>query len=381
VVVTSQFGLSMANEPQYRDQSKLDYLPAFNDKIVVRIGRVAVAAAVAAGLFGILYFSLAPAAMTTDVTIVSVQQDGYLCKMIASITRTVMAFSDGINRGVLPIENSNAVKTDVNAQITALVHAVSSEFGDILLKNPRPDVVTMPWLFLLYTSSIVYNIEYDNVHFNTYDECLAAVRAQTTCRMTGDAIAAYTPITGPGRPNPPTTACMSSIQCFSFNDKLVFARPETVWINRTLLADPAFGQCNNQANATGCSNINSNCESLKRFRAGYENIFRKTIMTPELLCKPFLVNPPYICTKSVPPSVPSILSQSLAFMTTALAVVKTVLALAVKVQHSLRKSKNEPDISGSEHPRISSTTNTEHGNTPMTHANCFLHSFGCLCCT
>jgi hypothetical protein len=72
----------MANEPHYRDQSKLDYLPAFNDRIVVRIDRVALAAAVAVGLFGILYFSLAPAAMSTDVTIGTVQQDGYLCIMI-----------------------------------------------------------------------------------------------------------------------------------------------------------------------------------------------------------------------------------------------------------------------------------------------------------
>lgn len=335
----------MANEPHYRDQSKLDYLPAFNDKIVVRIDRVALAAAVAVGFFGILYFSLAPAAMSTDVTIGTVQQNGYLCKMIASISRNVLAYSDQVLRGVMSIENSNIVKTDANAQLDALALAFSSEFGNVLLKNPMPDALTRPWSFQLSGSNVVtgeHILVYDNVHFDTYDECLAAVRAQTSCRMTNDEIAASIGYST----HPYFSMCSSSIQCFSFNDKLTFSQPLNVWINRTLLADPAIGKCSNQANTTSCSNINSNCEILKRFRAEYERIFRKTIMTPELICKPFLVNPPYICTKSVPPSVPSILSQSLAFMTTALAVVKTVLSLAVKMQHSHRKI--EPDISGSE---------------------------------
>lgn len=242
------------------------------------------------------------------------------------------------------------MKTDANAQLAALALAVSSEFGNVLLKNPMPDALTRPWEFQLnMLQSTGENLAYDTVHFDTYDECLAAARAQTTCRMTNDGIFVDAGVLW----------CKSSIQCFSFNDKLAFSGPARVLINQTSLADPALGKCNNQANATSCSNINSNCESLKRFRAGYESIFRKTIMTPELMCKPFLVNPPYICTKSVPPSVPSILSQSLAFMTTALAVVKTVLSLAVKMQHSHRKI--EPDISGSElqHPEAVTVVRTE----------------------
>jgi hypothetical protein len=343
----------MANEPQYRDQSKLDYLPAFNDNIVVRIDRVALATAVAAGLFGILYFSLAPAAMSTDVTIGTVQQDGYSCKMIASITRNVYPYSDGITRGVLSTENSNIVKTDANAQVDALALAVSSEFGNVLLKNPMSD--PRPWEFLLNPFGSTEYFTYDNVHFDTYDDCLAAARAQTTCRMGNSVIDTYYFWTGAST----FPACKSSIQCFSFNDKLAFSQPGRVWINRTSLANPALGKCSSQANATSCSDIISNCESLKKFRAGYENIFRKIVMTPELICKPFLVNPPYICTKSVPPSVPSILSQSLAFMTTALAAVKTVLSLAVKMRHSHRKI--EPDNSGSElqHPEAVTVVKTE----------------------
>lgn len=59
----------MANEPQhwYRDQSKLDYLPAFNDKNVVRIDSTAFAAAAAARVLSNLYSTLHLLRQLSDV--------------------------------------------------------------------------------------------------------------------------------------------------------------------------------------------------------------------------------------------------------------------------------------------------------------------------
>jgi hypothetical protein len=317
---------------------------------VVRIGWVALAVAAAVGLFGILYFSLAPAAMSTDVTISSVQQDGYNCNMVASVTRIVTPFSDEITQGVISQGNSKAIKSDANAKLAAL--AVSSQFDKLLLKNPYPDAHWRPWTFQfnVLSKSDTEALLYDNSLFDTYDDCLTAARAQTTCRMRNDVVKTeYAP--GPFDPfTPISTECKTSIYCFSLNDKVSFLGPAEVVVNRTLLADPAFGNCNDQANVAACSKINSNCKGLKLFVAGYEDIVRNVAYTPEILCKPFLTNPPYICTRVVPPSVPSIPSQSFAFMTTALAVVKTALALAVKMRHSHRNF--EPAAAGTElmHP-------------------------------
>ena len=94
----------MSNEPKFKDLSKLDYLPAFNDKTVSQIDKISLVAAAVVGLFGILYFSLAPAAMSTDIVIRSSQlSDGYNCKMIASITRKSNVFSDLTQKGMVPI--------------------------------------------------------------------------------------------------------------------------------------------------------------------------------------------------------------------------------------------------------------------------------------
>jgi hypothetical protein len=76
---------------------------------------------------------------------------------------------------------------------------------------------------------------------------------------------------------------------------------------------------------------NSDAESLKIFMATFQDLIGKLVWTPEVICKPFFNNPPYICSKAVPPSVPSILSQSLAFTTSALAAVKAILFFSVKM--------------------------------------------------
>jgi hypothetical protein len=76
----------MANNAAYRDLSKLDYLPAFNDTTVGRIDKMSLVVAAIVGVFGLLYFSLAPGAMSVVVETGSKQLPGYNCKMIASIT-------------------------------------------------------------------------------------------------------------------------------------------------------------------------------------------------------------------------------------------------------------------------------------------------------
>jgi hypothetical protein len=326
----------MANEPQYRDQSKLDYLPAFNDITVVRIDRTSLGVAAIVGLFGIFYFSLAPGAMSTDVAIGSVQPNGYQCKMIASITRETEIFST-YAPGTIPIQESRAKISDFNSQILAF--AVSSGFVPLLLQRLAPPGVSMPlWPFQL-SSSGSYKLKYGNTLFDTYEDCLATARAEPTCTLK-DAV--LTDIQISAQPFTTASVCVSEMFCSSFKGK-VFSQFSfgALYVNRTLLADSAVGRCNNQANASSCFNINSNCESLERFRASYEDTIRKIVFTPELLCQPFFDNPPYICTKAVPPSVPSILSQSFSFFTAAIAAMKATLYAAAKMLHTHSKVEDQ----------------------------------------
>lgn len=327
------------NDPWYRDQSKLDYLPAFNDTTVARIDRISYAIAALVGLFGILYFSLANAAMTNDVAVSSVRlSDGYSCKMIASITRTVDIFTNSWRKGAISISESQAKVSDFNSQIADL--PVSAALVPLILKNPRPDYVTRPWEFQIEIMSSDGNqLKYDNAKFDTHEDCLTAARAQTTCKMQGDKEFTNYPTTQGVWNSYDPNVCQTDLQCSSFNGKVFYSSAAPVYVNRTLLANPEIGKCNNQWNVSSCSDFNPKCQSLERFRAGYEERFRKNVFTPELLCMPFLENPPYICTKAVPPSVPSILSQSFAFTTTALAVMKTVLSFAVKMRHDYKAGK------------------------------------------
>jgi hypothetical protein len=358
----------MSNEPKFKDLSKLDYLPAFNDKIVSQIDNISLLAAAVVGLFGILYFSLAPAAMSTDVVIRSSQlSDGYNCKMIASITRKEKVFSDLTQKGIVPIGDSETKKSDANAQLAALAN--SSEFYRMFLPNGQ--AAFLQWSFQIQDGSTVADrdaLAFDNSQFDTYEDCLAAARAQTTCSMPKDALYQFYAFSVPQQ-----HICKTSIQCSSLNEKVYYTSFE-VWLNRTQLESPAFGKCNNQANVSTCSNINSNCEIIKRFRSRYEDILRKSLLTPELICRPFLVNPPYICTKAVPPSVPSILAQSVAFMTTALAVVNTMLFYAVRMHNRYKKYNGvEPEVSGSEleHPTtvVETGTPTTDGTAPVAPAS------------
>ena len=356
----------MANESKFKDLSKLDYLPAFDQKTVSIIDRISLAFAATVGLFGILYFSLAPAAMSTDVAVQGSQlSDGYNCKMIASITRKSNIFSDLTQKGAISIENSERIKSGANAQLAAL--ATSSEFDRLFANSPGG---ILPWSFQIQDGSNGISerdsLTYDNSQFDTYEGCLAAARTQTTCIMPKNA--QYQSYLN-WQISPPRQEyhCKTSIQCSSLDEKVYFTSVD-VFINQTHLAHPVFGKCSNQANVSACSNVNSNCESLKRFQASYADIIRKNVLTPEVICKPFLVNPPYLCTKAVPLSVPSILSQSFAFMTTTLAVVNTTLFYAVRMHSRYRKI--EPEDSGSElqHPTTVVETETPPSTTDDTSA-------------
>jgi hypothetical protein len=155
--------------------------------------------------------------------------------------------------------------------------------------------------------------------------------------------------------------CRTDILCSSFNGKvsLHWAMDKQEYLSRSeygklrlhidaaRLADPAIGQCNNEAIVASCSNITSHCASLERFRAGFVDKMQKIVLTPELICEPFIDNPPYICSKKLSPNVPSILSQALAFFTGALAATKMALFFCAEMRHNCRnKSPSRPGTIG-----------------------------------
>ncbi len=338
---------NMANNAVYRDQSKLDYLPAFNDTIVGRIDKISLAVAAIVGVFGILYFSLAPAAMSTEVKIGSEQLSGYTCNMIASVTRQTVFLSDFKESSVVTPAESRAMISKFNSEIEAF--AMSS--GSVPLLGRYYGGSGIQWPFQL--SNI--ELKYDNTLFDTHDDCIKAARGQPTiCTLRAVSHPLNSMDIGPGDPQTgarnSTVSCNSEIRCSSLkgtvtniDDKYYFGQ---LFINQALLANPAVGQCNNQANVSLCTNIISNCASLERFRAGFEDLARKFVFTPEALCQPFVKNPPYICTKSLPPSVPSILSQALAFFTSALAAAKTALAFSTKMRHKYHNKAPSNDDGG-----------------------------------
>jgi hypothetical protein len=335
----------MANNAVYRDQSKLDYLPAFNDTTVDRIDKISLAVAAIVGLFGILYFSLAPAAMSTEVKIGSQQLSGYTCNMIASVTRETLFLSQYEQPSTMTRAESLATYSEFNSKI--LAYAVSSGFVPLFLDN-FDSPPSRRWPFYLVDE---LKLKYANTLFDTHDDCIKAARDQPTiCTLRAGTYVLVKRYSG----NDPQTGqikedltCQAEIHCSSLNGTVINSNiVGTISMNQALLANPAVGQCNNQANVSFCIDINSNCASLERFRAGYEDIARKIVFTPEALCKPFEKNPPYICSKSLPPSVPSILSQALAFFTSALAAAKTALFFASEMRHKCHNEAPSKDDGG-----------------------------------
>jgi hypothetical protein len=323
----------MANNAVYRDQSKLDYLPAFNDTTVDRIDKISLVVAAIVGVFGLLYFSLAPAAMSTEVKIGSEQLSGHTCNMIASITRETQLLSTPSNQGNVPLQESIAKVSDYNSQTLALAVSIGLS---LFSPNDNPSFkVDWPWMFVdpsnIYGGSVA-TLKYENILLDTYDGCLAAVRAQpATCKMKSSKHFGTTP------------ECDLELSCSTALGLLRDFRFASLNVKQPVLSDPAVGQCNNQANISSCTNIGSNCASLERFRAGYEDKLRTIFLTPEVLCQPFVKNPPYVCSKSVMPSVPSILSQALAFFTSALAAAKTALFFSSEMRHKCQNKAPSKD--------------------------------------
>jgi hypothetical protein len=302
---------------------------------VGRIDKISLAVAAIVGLFGILYFSLAPAAMSTEVKIGGKQLPGYTCQMIASITRdTTLLEINGVGLGTaLTRQESDARISKFNSQFQAF--AVSSGLIPLFFQYPTyngPPIFDLLKLQLRYKSSL----------FDTYDDCIAAARV-TACKFTSSKLDIYRNYNVDGDPGTPL--CTIEMLC-SDPSGTIETDPIRFDTNNTILANPAVGQCNNQANVSSCLNIGSNCASLERFRAGFEDIFRKVVLTPEALCEPFVKNPPYICTKSLPPSVPSILSQALAFFISALAAAKTALFFSAEMRHKCHNKAPSKDDGG-----------------------------------
>ena len=290
---------TMANEPQYRDLAKLvPYIFPFNDAVVVRIDRVSMTSAAIVGLFAILYFSLAPAASSTVLEVSSVLLSGYNCKMIAAVTREIQLFQ------VVP----DKVLDDFQAEFV-----IASKSLAVTAQNPSSITAILSKSFLAY----------ENAMFETHEACLATAKADTTCK--------WLPSTYKQTSSPVVySSCITKPSCSSFGGK-IFLSQNGLEVNQTLLANPAYGKCSNQANIPTCSNINENCHGLGEFLAIYQDKIRNTVLTPEVICKPYLDYPPYLCTKSQALNVPSILSQSLAFATSTIAVVKAASFMIVKM--------------------------------------------------
>ena len=313
----------MANDPQYRDLSKsTPFFPPFNDTIVGVIDKCAMAAAAVVGLFGILYFSLAPAAMSAAIEVSKLQITGYNCKMVSSITRKVSIYSTDWGRfGAFSVKDSQANILDFSSKMFSAAEGLIP----FLTGNTGTNMTNMPKFEFQLSNFANPELQYERTQFDTHDDCLATTRSQITCNMEGEQLEATDP-------NDPLLSCSTKIVCSVRNNRVSFTSQPKVYVNRTMIL-PAFGHCNNQVNASACSGMISNCVSLQSLSTKYEDLIRKIILTPEVICQPFFDNPPYICTKAVPPSVPSILSQSFAFATTALAVIKSMLAVLFKMSH------------------------------------------------
>jgi hypothetical protein len=259
--------------------------------------------------------------------------------MIASVTRQMVFLSDFNLPSTMTLAESRAKMVEFNTKI--LAYAVSSGLVPLLVETRFHPVAT--WPFQLFT----IELKYGNTLFDTHDDCIKAARDQpTVCTLIADdkplrQDTSYDSSTGKFKT---IATCGLEIHCSSLKGTVInTGHVGTVVADQALLANPAIGQCNDQANVSSCTNINSNCASLERFRAGFEDLARKIVFTPEALCHPFVKNPPYACTKLLPPSVPSILSQALAFFTSALAAVKTALFFCTEMRHKCHNKAPSKD--------------------------------------
>lgn len=297
----------MSNEPRFRDLSKLDYIPSFNDQTVARIQRVSLISAICAGLFGILYFSLAPAAMSTIVEVSIAPLSGQDCKMISSVSRSIKTFEQDNVAGVNPKKSLDDWSVEVEK---------AGESLRLSTYSPGPS----------HNQLQPSNLKYENVLFDSYEACLNSAKIHTFCEWT----------TSTQVPGYISDGCSSSISCSSLTlNGLMQLTTDRVRFGfdsrKTLLEDPRYGKCNEKANVTTCTNINENCQGLSDYLSAYQELMKQFVLRPESICQPFLKNPPYLCSKAASLNVPSILSQSFSFATAALAGVQTICFFLVQM--------------------------------------------------
>jgi hypothetical protein len=297
----------MANDPSFRDLSQIQFLEHFDEAVVAKIEKISVASAVALGLFGLLYFSLAPGAQSTVVEISRTTVSGSTCTMLSKVSMSYDPFlvSNYIaGPGIVPLAS----------RLAFLAQSQDSKIGAILTPdNPNN------WQIFFTLQELIYR----NVIFDTYSDCLSAAQ-QTSCDWLDGS---FTPIQ-PG-------ICMLSMKCSSFSGGAYLSLQTQVgaslsWsFNQSVLNNPMLGACPPQAQPPICYNLGS-CAGLQNYNSTITQLVKQYILTPELLCQPFSNNPPYACVKSVSLTIPSILSQSFAFASSALAASKLVMLVLVK---------------------------------------------------
>ena len=312
----------MSNEPRFRDLSKLDYIPSFNDQTVARIQRVSLVSAICAGLFGILYFSLAPAAMSTIVEVSTAPLSGQDCKMISAVSRSIKTFEQDNVAGVNSKKSLDDWSVEVEKAGESLRLSTFSYFPGPSHNQLQPS-----------------NLKYENVLFDSYEACLNSAKIHTFCKWT-------TSIIAPGH----SDGCSSSLSCSSLTlNGLMQLTTDRVQFGfdsrKTLLEDPRYGKCNEKANVTTCTNINENCQGLSDYLSTYQELIQRFVLRPESICQPFLKNPPYLCSKTASLNVPSLLSQSFSFATTALAGVQTLCFFLVQMLRK-RCALGASDVTG-----------------------------------
>ena len=297
----------MANDPTFRDLSLHPFLEKFDEVTVLRIDKFSIISSVVAALFGVVYFAIA--ARTTAVQIVSNETAGYDCIMMSTKSLSYDPFlrnSYSAAPGIVPLLSQNTFISQLS---------VAAE------KLPGKDNQGVGWDWFFS-----HNLVFSRLLFEKYSDCLASANTQTTCD--------FTDIVNSGGDN---NYCLARMRCSSFNGKAALVLPSSnfitarnVYFLKTSLADDKIGACASPAVPSNCTLITQHCSGVQNFVAAFQNLVKQYILTPELLCEPFKYNPPYACTRTVPANGFSVLSQSLALATSALAASKTVMFLFVK---------------------------------------------------
>jgi hypothetical protein len=333
----------MANEPRYRDLSGNPYLEYFDEITVERIEKVALAGAAVLFLFGIFYFSLAPAAFLETLEISKEEIPGFSCRMTSPITRIVDLFSqrDKQEIGLVSTVALSSFKASVKSLGDSGIFFTSNFPTSTLISI---DVLTSDSEITKMLRS--QSIKIESLQFETHSDCMKSTTRSPVCEWSS---APYTGFVFDGRiyNRDAQPLCVFIPSCSSFNGQakfIPFVPKESpipaIIVNFSATADPSIGRCSNQFNKSDCSSGIEHCESIRSYQKAFQSAMQNFILTPEVLCHPFLRNPPYLCTRRGPQTIPSILSQSAALASSALVFFKLAMFFIVK-KNFFRKPKSE----------------------------------------